>query len=738
MTTTNCVTLIFLLALLDYLDYLPTSTAVDITPCPSSCKCSPIDESNGSHTRTPKRREQTEPIMATCWIPSNLNSLPCSLDWSILHLQVLNGQSKEAIGKVVKKDETDSVDIDLSSTTSSSDSATGKVAEAQSDVSVSSDLFETCTSLTRLAIWERSQFTSLPKFILRPLVNLTRLVIQVPTLQRLPEHFLAFLPKLNFVMISKCRQLIHIDREVFEPCPASLRTLWLNGNGLKGKLQPGLFRQCNLRTLWLNNNQLDRLDWGSLKGLSQLTALRLDQNHFNGSLENCLSYREDVKSTALGATPRLKILDLSSNNLTTIEGSGWSGVCKTDPKQPSGLCYLEELKLSDNHLSWLGPDALAELPSLQILRLDGNQQLYAADSASSLSLVLFAISVYSKHLNSLWLTIPITDITSRKKLQTRQLDKLDACKPDPILLSYFPRTLISVIQHLNKTSCNRFAAVEPEAVVANVTQTRATMPDSQSDQVTEVIRGTNGNSSSIHEGPIMAFIRQADRVSLLLLSFGLLFLGVLLGLLPFIYIVCMLKHKQKIQKKQAKRYAPFLVHPAQETGYILPQRPSDGVLLSPLPVRSKQRSTLPSPPHSITSVSSHYRLSRADYPFDPAHFQPSLFPTKEQPGRRVCSMGDVYHRSRMNGYPRSPPRPLPQHLITNGHISPQQHSQSIMLSDMRPLLASNSVKNDSVYNPTVETNIGGSTYSLATIASFNPHANGEATGLVPTGKQVLV
>ncbi|KAA3672423.1 uncharacterized protein DEA37_0006703 [Paragonimus westermani] len=677
--------------------------------CPSSCKCGP---SEGLHEipNEPNRTESVVTMMAECWIPANLPQLSCSADWDILHLQILSGKSEP-------------VSRNVTSTTPSM------------QVTVSPELFVNCGSITRLAIWERSQFTALPRYILRPLINLTRLVIQVPSLVRLPDYFLAFLPKLSFVMISSCRELQTIGRLVFEACPVSLKTVWLSGNRLSGKLPAGLFRQCDLRTLWLSDNQLESLDWGSLRGLSELISLRLDKNRMNGSLARCLGYRSDVKSSALKATPMLKILDLSSNWLISIEDFKWSGMCEqTADVSTQGLCYLEELNLSQNQLHWIGPTAFSGLPRLERLMLEGNLKLYSSESLSGFAVALYAIGVNNKRLTKLIIPVPYEDNTTGTGTQTRQSRVLNVCGDrDQMSQQLLPRSLNSVIVQLNHSSCGGTSKVPHIPSTTTLSSKQSTIKQSTTECAIDSCRNQPVELMDLEkEGPVVNFIRQMDRINLLFVCLGLILFGILLGLIPFCLIRLFKRDSHTGPKLIGQAsVGPIQIHPGQRMCYFRTPSSPGGSHGSPLPMRTVAKET--GQPIMLTSLQNQTTW----IPVNNTHFSPINYSSEQirvKPpqqnldevyhARRVNSTGNVYHRI---GRPRTRRSNVQQGNPMNGQFHIQlpprpAFSQGPLIFqqplERRPLLRSSiGTRTDSMYQQTVETTLGGSVYSLATLTS---------------------
>lgn len=661
--------------------------------CPPSCKCTSAGEGMAA-VKQPYQEDrlQSQTVgqpMASCWIPSDLPQLQCASDWEILHLQVLRGHHelrRETISE-----------------------------SGSHPITISSDLFIKCGSVTRLAIWEHSQFTTLPRYILRPLINLTRLIIQVKSLNTLPDHFLAFLPKLTFVMISKSRQLHEIGRMTFEPCPESLQTLWLNSNKISGKLPAGLFHQCNLRTLWLNDNQLEMLDWGSLQGLGNLTTLRLDQNKLRNSLEQSLGYREDTKTTALKSTPMLKSLNLASNQLSSIEGSQWSGQCELAHYNRKGLCYLEELNLSNNQLQWLDPYAFQGLPALRILKLEGNVNLYAPDESNGLILTMYVIGIANKRLTSVTINVP-SDGSG-----TSPPYVLDVCDEGSILIQAISRPLRRLLTYFNESNCIRLSnEIDTDSVADSPQQVQGRrMGLVQEKRPHGAPASANRTFKEVN--PFVRVIKQGDGLTLILLCLCFLISGMLLSVVPFTLVACCcLKDQDRLERR--KRV--LTGHTKQGNFDLLKHSPNVSLL-------STQHLRMAS--HGGADVVSPLRPTRSLLPmnqspmsFSPGHMGPPVNQVDSEHERRVNSTGNVYHQIDHHQFQQSNAWFLNGGLVTR-HPHIQQEKRLVPLPfETRPLLQSSvGTGASSVYMPTAESSMGGSAYSLVTLTS--KHARSPAT-----------
>lgn len=718
----------------------PQSLGEFTTSCPSSCKCSPVEEAHPVSVTAVSVPTLYRPILARCWIPANMVHLPCDRSWTIAHLQILTGQSQidQATGA-------------LSSRT------VGRL--GYTNISVSPKLFDQCASLTRLAIWERSQFTWLPQYWLRPLVKLERLFIEVPTLTSLPDHFFAFLPRLSFVKISKCPQLTRISRNVFEPCPETLHTLWLDGNGLRGKLPAGVFRQCNFRVMHLSENQLSQLDWGSLSGLAELQSLHLQRNRLVGSLEQSLSYRTDMNSTALISTPMLKKLDLSFNQIDSIEGVMWSGECfvPSNSRQldKRGLCYLEDLDLSHNKIKWLALDSFKGLPRLRRLNLDFNADLFTPHGSANMALVLYAVSAVNRHFQSL--IIPVQN-GQPEQHQPRSNGSINLCHPDESWLTHAPLYLSLLATHVKQTSCNSPVPTDWELGVTGSTSTSSTVPPTTASlgelKTNQTFTLTDDGSQTEDEeltDPILIFLRHTNRFNLLVLCLGLVFVGLLIGLLPMTYFLCTPKQKHHNNKRdQANPMMQMLLQPNSDASFIIPATASpnkasspNGSLSTPLPKRSlkngRNGALPPIPPTRVHFAALHVPVIHGSA--DPIRARPFVQPAMMPPlqmdalpanitrARRVHSTGNVYHRTRPQSGPVSNQHRYDRLASQDSPVPMELHSMSRV---------NRGTVSEAAYCPTEDTMVSGSTYSLATVTSFRGRSPAKGGVIVPTSQPTVV
>uniref|UniRef100_A0A3Q2YQ64 Fibronectin leucine rich transmembrane protein 1 n=1 Tax=Hippocampus comes TaxID=109280 RepID=A0A3Q2YQ64_HIPCM len=155
------------------------------------------------------------------------------------------------------------------------------------------------------------------------------------------------------------------------PLPLTAAILYLQSNRLSNAgLPPSLERSTSIRVIYLYANQLDEfpihlppslrelhlqdnnirtLPRSSLAKLPLLERLHLDDNSIS---------TVSIQERAFSGTPRLRLLFLSRNHLSSI---------------PAGLpASLEELRLDDNRINTIPTHAFRGLSSLRRLVLDGN------------------------------------------------------------------------------------------------------------------------------------------------------------------------------------------------------------------------------------------------------------------------------------------------------------------------------------------------------------------------------
>ncbi|XP_053735791.1 leucine-rich repeat transmembrane protein FLRT1 [Synchiropus splendidus] len=155
------------------------------------------------------------------------------------------------------------------------------------------------------------------------------------------------------------------------PLPLTAAILYLQSNRLTNAgLPPSLERSSSIRVIYLYANQLDEfpihlppslrelhlqdnnirtLPRSALAKLPLLERLHLDDNSIS---------TVSIQERAFSGTPRLRLLFLSRNHLSSI---------------PAGLpASLEELRLDDNRINTIPTHAFRGLGSLRRLVLDGN------------------------------------------------------------------------------------------------------------------------------------------------------------------------------------------------------------------------------------------------------------------------------------------------------------------------------------------------------------------------------
>ncbi|XP_041988835.1 chaoptin isoform X3 [Aricia agestis] len=128
-------------------------------------------------------------------------------------------------------------------------------------------------------------------------------------------------------------------------------TLQLTDNHIKD-LDPQFFQTTGMYRLAINKNPLESIHEEAFYGLDNtLWELELQEDKLTA-----------VPSRALRYLQKLRLLDLTGNEITDISGDNWLGLENT----------LQTLVLADNSISSLPLDAFSGLPMLETLDLRGN------------------------------------------------------------------------------------------------------------------------------------------------------------------------------------------------------------------------------------------------------------------------------------------------------------------------------------------------------------------------------
>ncbi|XP_053500240.1 leucine-rich repeat-containing protein 38 [Ictalurus furcatus] len=133
--------------------------------------------------------------------------------------------------------------------------------------------------------------------------------------------------------------------------PLDTRRLILSNNWIPGIPSDFLVLYSDLVYLDLRNNSLTRLEPGTLTSSSRLVYLDLGSNNLT-----------EIPSGTFGESRSLIKLRLGNNPFLTMVSEGAF----------SGLTSLRELELEKNGLSGLDVRVLSQLPSLRVIRLEGN------------------------------------------------------------------------------------------------------------------------------------------------------------------------------------------------------------------------------------------------------------------------------------------------------------------------------------------------------------------------------
>ncbi|XP_050544183.1 chaoptin isoform X2 [Daktulosphaira vitifoliae] len=176
------------------------------------------------------------------------------------------------------------------------------------------------------------------------------------------ENFLQDKQPCTFNPLCSCTKsydslgVVHCDDIYFPRIPLAinrsrLSTLHLRNNDLD-EIEPYFLVNTGLYKITIQDNPLTDLHEESLYGLEHsLWELELVNTRLN-----------TVPSRAIRILQKLKILNLSGNQISEIKTGDWNGLDNS----------LKILKLTDNAITFIGPRAFDGLMSLEVLDLSGN------------------------------------------------------------------------------------------------------------------------------------------------------------------------------------------------------------------------------------------------------------------------------------------------------------------------------------------------------------------------------
>ena len=197
-----------------------------------------------------------------------------------------------------------------------------------------------------------------------------------------PNPFQGIEPQLK-VLSMRSNGLAKLERDSLKRFE-SLETLLLTKNQLTG-FSKGLFSEMKqLITLDLNKNRLSQIQGLAFHGLTNLKVLRLKRNGIEFLMDGALFGLESVEEIHLDRN-RVQVIDkgwlygmesllflsLAQNDVDFIHADSWE-YCRN----------LTEIDLRYNKLKTLGRQDLSRLPSLSILKLDGNEIAQFPDSGT--------------------------------------------------------------------------------------------------------------------------------------------------------------------------------------------------------------------------------------------------------------------------------------------------------------------------------------------------------------------
>ncbi|KZV83694.1 hypothetical protein EXIGLDRAFT_842752 [Exidia glandulosa HHB12029] len=211
------------------------------------------------------------------------------------------------------------------------------------------------------------------------LASLSTLKLQNNRIETLPAYF-AKLRNLRYLNISnnKFDRLPDVVGEM-----ASLVDLDISFNTI-GTFPPAILQLTMLEKLVIVGNQMTDLPADLPTSLTQLRILDLRRNMFTDvtpacrlpMLESLLADWNNIPALDLTLGPSLHELQVSNNDITRLV---------LMPGPVTALCSLIQLDISNAKLSALDDGVLAQLTSLQVLKLDHNAFRVIPDSFSKLT-----------------------------------------------------------------------------------------------------------------------------------------------------------------------------------------------------------------------------------------------------------------------------------------------------------------------------------------------------------------
>eukprot|EP00057_Strongylocentrotus_purpuratus_P010083 XP_011664557.1 PREDICTED: leucine-rich repeat-containing protein 15-like [Strongylocentrotus purpuratus] len=229
--------------------------------------------------------------------------------------------------------------------------------------------------------------------------DVTEITILGGTLQRVAADTFHNLTKLTSLDVT--RNSINFDVYTYSTLtfPASLKQVSVMENSIDW-VPPGLFSGTNIEYLGLSMNEITSFPSDSLKSMSNLTFLSLDDNlitsvskrnlavfkdsliHLNLS-NNAITY---LAPRALTQLTQLKIIELHQNSLSSIQ-----------PKMFDDMTYLLHIDLNNNELASLGSNSFTNLLSLRTLFISDNR--LANFPHAALSREVYESLLYLQHRN---------------------------------------------------------------------------------------------------------------------------------------------------------------------------------------------------------------------------------------------------------------------------------------------------------------------------------------------------
>eukprot|EP00090_Calanus_glacialis_P019644 TRINITY_DN30137_c0_g1_i1.p1 TRINITY_DN30137_c0_g1~~TRINITY_DN30137_c0_g1_i1.p1 ORF type:complete len:1191 (-),score=181.26 TRINITY_DN30137_c0_g1_i1:163-3735(-) len=239
-------------------------------------------------------------------------------------------------------------------------------------------VFLTCKLSSINSRLERTNFSVIPSENTRGL----KIVCTEPNLGKLEPSGFASLSLLEELVIDGCA-LESLPSDAFKGLFGLKKLSVITKNLSVLKVEADTFSHLSsLESLDLSENSIREFPSGEICKLTELTHLNLSSNEIGSTFD--LS----VQAPTASCLPHLKLLDLSNNEITSLESNtlpGWAS--------------LEDLRLQKNFIRFIAPDVFSN-SSIKILDMSNNQINHLPPSLFH-SIPLQSLSLANNTLSSL-------------------------------------------------------------------------------------------------------------------------------------------------------------------------------------------------------------------------------------------------------------------------------------------------------------------------------------------------